>query len=146
MTPVALALWAQGDGTKRNRGFTFNTQCFTLQQAVLLLNVLHIKFELDCTIYYDRGKPLVHVRSNSNSLSPSPTAKVYEENIVTFRRSVTQLIVEKITKEDHESDYGSLSPSMEVVETLEVFRVADLFTTLKAPGKTWEASFNQLHL
>lgn len=57
LTPVALALWAQGDGTKRNRGFTFNTQCFTLQQAVLLLNVLNIKFGLDCTIYYDRGKP-----------------------------------------------------------------------------------------
>lgn len=44
---------------------------------------------------------------------------------------------------------------MVVVETLEVFRVADLFITLKAPpigtpargpGKTWEASFNQLHL
>lgn len=65
LTPVALALWAQGDGTKRNRGFTFNTQSFTLQQAVLLLNVLNIKFGLDCTIYYDREKPIVHVKSNS---------------------------------------------------------------------------------
>jgi hypothetical protein len=65
LTPVALAMWAQGDGGKRNRGFTFHTQGFTLQQAVLLLNVLQIKFGLDCTIYYDRGKPIVHIKAKS---------------------------------------------------------------------------------
>ena len=68
LTPIALAIWAQGDVTRRNKGFTFNTQSFTLQQAVLLLNVLHVKFGLDCTIYFDRGKPLVHVRSNSMNI------------------------------------------------------------------------------
>jgi F-type H+-transporting ATPase subunit a len=67
LTPVALAMWAQGDGTKRNNGFTFNTQSFTLQQVVFLLNILYIKFGLDCTIYYDRGKPILHVKPSSMS-------------------------------------------------------------------------------
>lgn len=53
------------DGTKRNKGLTFNTQSFTLQQAVLLLNILSVKFGLDCTIYFDRGKPMVHVNYKS---------------------------------------------------------------------------------
>lgn len=37
LTPVALAVWAQGDGSKHTNGFTFSTHSFTLQQVVLLL-------------------------------------------------------------------------------------------------------------
>jgi hypothetical protein len=65
LTPVALAVWAMCDGGKHNNGFTFNTQSFTLQQAVLLLNILHIKYGLDCRIYFDRGLPQIHVKPNS---------------------------------------------------------------------------------
>jgi len=66
LTPVALAVWAQGDGSKQNSGFVLNTQSFTLQQVVLLINVLIIKYRLDCTIYYDRNLPRI-IRPNSMS-------------------------------------------------------------------------------
>jgi len=55
LTPFALAVWAQGDGCKHNKGFNLNTQSFTLQQVVILINVLYIKYGLDCTIHYDRN-------------------------------------------------------------------------------------------
>lgn len=67
LLPVALAVWAQADGSKHNSGFTLCTNSFTLQQAVLLLNILKIRYGLDCTIYYDKGRPVVHVKSNSMS-------------------------------------------------------------------------------
>jgi len=41
LTPIALAVRAQGDGCKHNNGFNLNTQSLTLQQVVILLNVLY---------------------------------------------------------------------------------------------------------
>jgi F-type H+-transporting ATPase subunit a len=67
LTPIALAVWAQGDGCKHNNGFNFNTQSFTLKETVLLLNILNIKYGLNCTIYFDRKKPVLHIKSNSMS-------------------------------------------------------------------------------
>jgi hypothetical protein len=57
----------EGDGHKNKSGFVLNTQSFTLEQAVLLLNVLNIKYGLDCTVRYDRGLPIIYIRSNSMS-------------------------------------------------------------------------------
>jgi len=44
LTPVALAMWAQGDGSKLNKGFLFCTHSFTIQQVVILINVLIVKY------------------------------------------------------------------------------------------------------
>jgi len=65
LTPVALAVWAQGDGSKHNSGFAFCTHCFTLQQVVVLINVLIIKYGLDCTIHYDKSLPKIYIRKSS---------------------------------------------------------------------------------
>jgi hypothetical protein len=65
LTLVALAIWAQGDGTKRNKGFLFCTHCFTIQQVVILINILIVKYGLDCTVYYDRKLPLIYIKPNS---------------------------------------------------------------------------------
>jgi hypothetical protein len=61
-------MWAQGDGCKHNKGFNLNTQGFTLQQVILLINVLSIKYGIDCTMDYDRKKPVIHIKSNSMSI------------------------------------------------------------------------------
>jgi hypothetical protein len=39
-----------GDGSAINRGLVLCTDSFTLEQVTLLLNVLVIKYELDCTL------------------------------------------------------------------------------------------------
>lgn len=42
-----------GDGAKRNKGIVLCTDNFTLKEVVLLLNILNIKFDLDCKIHID---------------------------------------------------------------------------------------------
>ena len=38
LTPIALAVWAQADGSRHTSGFLLHTQSFTIQQVVLLIN------------------------------------------------------------------------------------------------------------
>lgn len=49
LTPVALAFWIQGDGSYRRGGLVLCTDNFTIQEVVLLMNVLVVKFQLDVT-------------------------------------------------------------------------------------------------
>ena len=51
LTPVALAHWIMGDGSAVNKGLVLCTDSFSLEQTILLLNVLVIKYELDCTLW-----------------------------------------------------------------------------------------------
>jgi hypothetical protein len=67
LTPIALAVWAQGDGSRHTSGFLLHTQSFTIQQVVLLRNVLSIKFGLNCSIHYDHKMPVIYIRQNSMS-------------------------------------------------------------------------------
>nr|QID02764.1 LAGLIDADG endonuclease [Orbilia oligospora]QID02832.1 hypothetical protein [Orbilia oligospora]QID02874.1 hypothetical protein [Orbilia oligospora] len=51
LTPVALAHWIMGDGSAVNKGLVLCTDYFSLEQTTLLLNVLVIKYKLDCTLW-----------------------------------------------------------------------------------------------
>nr|YP_010608765.1 hypothetical protein PNX16_mgp006 [Drechslerella dactyloides]WAN89845.1 hypothetical protein [Drechslerella dactyloides] len=51
LTPVALAHWIMGDGSAVNKGLVLCTDSFSLEETTLLLNVLVIKYELDCTLW-----------------------------------------------------------------------------------------------
>src|SRR5688572_27427029 len=42
LTPLALAHWACGDGSLHGPGFRFATESFSVQECVLLMNVLRI--------------------------------------------------------------------------------------------------------
>jgi hypothetical protein len=61
-------MWAQGDGSKLNKGFIFCTHSFTIQQVVILINVLIVKYGLDFTIYYDKKVPTIHIKPNSMNI------------------------------------------------------------------------------
>ena len=50
LTPVALAHLVCGDGTKNRHGLTISTESFSVNDTVLLLNVLIVKYGLDCSI------------------------------------------------------------------------------------------------
>lgn len=49
LSPVALAHWIMGDGTALPAGLLLCTDSYCLQDVVLLMNVLMIKFGLHCT-------------------------------------------------------------------------------------------------
>lgn len=49
LDPIALAHWIQGDGYKHGNGLRLATHSFSIQDTVTLVNVLMLKFGLNCT-------------------------------------------------------------------------------------------------
>jgi len=64
MTWEVLAHWIMGDGTY-NSGVRIQTDSFTVQEVVFIINILIIKFNLDCSLHYQRGKPIFYIKSKS---------------------------------------------------------------------------------
>jgi hypothetical protein len=54
-----------GDGAKRNKGVILCTDSFSLKEIILLINILKIKFDLDCTIHYDNNKYRIFICKKS---------------------------------------------------------------------------------
>jgi hypothetical protein len=46
-------------------GFRLNTQGFTVPDCELLCYVLKVKFDLNCTIHKNKGKPVIYIRVDS---------------------------------------------------------------------------------
>lgn len=66
LTPVAVAHWIQGDGTKHGNGLVLCTDSFTIGEVVTLINVLIIRYNLDCSVFNKGGNYrfiFVHVQS-----------------------------------------------------------------------------------
>jgi len=58
---IAIAHWIQGDGAKRNKGIILCTDCFSITEVVLLMNILLIKFNIKSTIHFDNSKPRIFI-------------------------------------------------------------------------------------
>ena len=53
-----------GDGTYSS-GITLQTQCFTLKEIVLIINVLIIKFRLECNIHKQDNYYVIYIKGKS---------------------------------------------------------------------------------
>ena len=60
-----LALWIMADGTRTYGGLTLQVQSFTIQEVVFIINVLIIKFDIDCSIHYQRSQPVIYIKTKS---------------------------------------------------------------------------------
>jgi hypothetical protein len=58
---IAIAHWIMGDGAKRNKGIILCTDCFTIKEVVILMNILLIKFDIKSTIHYDNNYPRIYI-------------------------------------------------------------------------------------
>jgi hypothetical protein len=68
---IALAHWIQGDGARRNKGIVLCTDCFTIKEIVLLMNILNIKFNINSTIHYDNNKARIFINKKElNKIKP----------------------------------------------------------------------------
>jgi LAGLIDADG DNA endonuclease family len=55
-----------GDGSKKANGLKINTHSFSLQEVVMLINVLIIRYQLDCTIInVKNGQYKIYIQPNS---------------------------------------------------------------------------------
>ena len=64
LTWEGLVHWIEGDGTYSS-GITLQTQCFTLEEVVFIINVLIIKFGLECSIHKQYNFSLLYIKSKS---------------------------------------------------------------------------------
>lgn len=64
LTWEGLVHWICGDGTYSS-GITLQTQCFTIEELVLIINVLIIKFGLECTIHKQNNYSVIYIKSKS---------------------------------------------------------------------------------
>ncbi len=65
LTPVAIAHWIQGDGTKHGNGLVICTDSFTICEVVTLINVLIIRYNLDCSVFNKGGYYRIYIRARS---------------------------------------------------------------------------------
>lgn len=69
LDPIALAHWICGDGKARTHGLMLNTESFSLIEVVKLINVLIIKYNLECTLRKVReDQYAIYIRQNSMKL------------------------------------------------------------------------------
>jgi hypothetical protein len=66
LTPVALAHVIQGDGLAKPHGLIICTDSYKVVDVVRLMNVLMIRYRLECTLRYHRPThPRIYIRERS---------------------------------------------------------------------------------
>jgi hypothetical protein len=65
LTPVALAHLIMCDGSIRNESIVICTDNFTIKEVVQIINVLIIKFRIECSIHYDNSYPRIYISRKS---------------------------------------------------------------------------------
>ena len=65
MDYMVLANWIMGDGSKRTKGLILCTDNFSLQEVVLLVNILILKFDINPTIQREKNKFRIYINGKS---------------------------------------------------------------------------------
>ena len=65
LTPIALAHLIMGDGTALKYGLIICTDSYTIQDVVRLMNILIIKYRLECNCYDPLTRPRIYIKSKS---------------------------------------------------------------------------------
>ena len=69
LTPVALAHVLMGDGVAKDSGLIICTDSFTIPDIVRLINVLIVKYRLDCRLrYHTPTQPRIYITGRSMPL------------------------------------------------------------------------------
>ena len=69
LSPIALAHMIMGDGSSREYGLEICTDSYSLQDTLKLLNVLIIRYQLNCTLHKKRaGQYRLYISSKSMPL------------------------------------------------------------------------------
>ena len=69
LTPVTLAHLIMGDGSAQRHGLIICTDSYKLVDVVSLMNVLMIRYRLDCTIrVHNKNQPRIYINQSSMAL------------------------------------------------------------------------------
>lgn len=65
LSPRALAYWIMSDGVSNQYGLTICTDSYTIKEVVILINILKIRYDLNCSIHYIKNKPRLYIKADS---------------------------------------------------------------------------------
>ena len=65
LSPAALAYWIMCDGTSAQYGLVICTDNFSYKDVVCLLNILKIRYDLNCSIHSFAGRPRLYIKADS---------------------------------------------------------------------------------
>jgi hypothetical protein len=65
LTPAALAHVIMGDGARQGNGLILCTHSFTVEEVSRLMTVLYVRYNIDSTLRYDKGNPIIYIRTSS---------------------------------------------------------------------------------
>lgn len=65
LTPVALSHCIAGDGTHNGNGLIICIDSYSVPDIVRLMNVLMIRYRLECSLHYCRGYPRIYIWKGS---------------------------------------------------------------------------------
>lgn len=65
LSPIALAWWIMCDGARRNTGLLLCTECFTYPEVVCLMNILMLRYDLECSILNTVSGPRIVIPGSS---------------------------------------------------------------------------------
>lgn len=74
LTPRGLAYWYMDDGNRcyykgtradSDMNCVINTQGFTVEEVNILIKEINIKFNLDCTLAFNKKKPIINIPNRS---------------------------------------------------------------------------------
>jgi hypothetical protein len=68
LSPIAMAHWIMGDGCVHPSGLILCTHSFSIPDCVRLMNVLMIRYRLDCTLQMSHGRPVIYIKAKSMPL------------------------------------------------------------------------------
>ena len=87
-----------GDGNKNRHGLTISTESFPLNDTVRLLNVLMVRYRLDCTMRKHSPRYTIYIKEKSMSLLRTlvqphmHSSMLYKLRINTYENILLKLI------------------------------------------------------
>jgi hypothetical protein len=81
LTPLGLAHWIMGDGSKQNLGLHLSVYAFTKEDVNLLIEVLELKFGLNCSIH------------NLSSIGDKPRIYIWKEYMPLLKDIVSRYMI-----------------------------------------------------
>jgi hypothetical protein len=96
LTPVAFAHLVMGDGQPiPNRGLRLCTDSFKILEVAKLMNVLVIKYRINCSMQFLEGKPRIYIPVNNLHLLAS-IVKPYMSKDMLYKLQLEKAVVNSL--------------------------------------------------
>ena len=81
LTPLGLAHWIMGDGSRHNLGLHLSVYAFSYEEVEILIDILKTKFNFKCSVH------------KLSSIGNKPRIYIWEESMVKLRLLVSPFII-----------------------------------------------------